>query len=107
MWESLDKQQALPILVLGISVVLITHLFYTYRKLRHIPGPLIAKFTDLHRFFLARNRLIHVYQSLAHQRYGPAVRFGPNLVSICDPEAIQTIFSLRGGFPKVCHPPLR
>ncbi|OOQ88637.1 putative cytochrome P450 [Penicillium brasilianum] len=100
MWESTDKQQALPILVLGISVVLITHLVYTYRKLRHIPGPLIAKFTDLHRFFLARNRLIHLYQSLAHQRYGPAVRFGPNLVSICDPEAIQTIFSLRGGFPK-------
>ncbi|GIJ83167.1 hypothetical protein Asppvi_001686 [Aspergillus pseudoviridinutans] len=103
LWESLDKQQAVSVLALGISTVLVYHLFCTYWQLQHIPGPLIAKFSDFHRFILARRGLIHLYQACAHQRFGPVVRFGPNLVSICDPEAIHTIFNLRTGFAKACH----
>lgn len=102
--ESLERQQPLAVLVLGVTTILVYHLYRTYSQLQHIPGPLIAKFTNFHRFLLARRGRLHLYQDRAHQRYGPAVRFGPNLVCICDPEAIQTIFNLRGGFPKVCQP---
>ncbi|OGE48300.1 hypothetical protein PENARI_c030G11328 [Penicillium arizonense] len=98
--ESLDRQQPLAVLILGVTTLLVYHLYRTYSRLQHIPGPLIAKFTNFHRFLLARRGRLHLYQDRAHQRYGPAVRFGPNLVCICDPEAIQTIFNLRGGFPK-------
>jgi hypothetical protein len=104
LWESLDTQQALAVLVIGITTILVYHLYRTYSRLQHIPGPFIAKFTNFYRFILARRGFLHLYQTLAHRRYGPAVRFGPNLVCICDPEAIQTIFNLRGGFPKVCNP---
>ncbi|KAF4164799.1 hypothetical protein CNMCM6936_008766 [Aspergillus lentulus] len=100
LWESLDTQQALAVLVIGITTVLVYHLYRTYSHLQHIPGPFVAKFTNFYRFILARRGFLHLYQTLAHRRYGPAVRFGPNLVCICDPEAIQTIFNLRGGFPK-------
>ena len=101
--ESLNRQQPLAVLILGITTVLVYHLYRTYSQLNHIPGPLIAKFTNFYRFLLARRGRLHLHLDRAHQRYGPVVRFGPNLVCICDPEAIQTVFNLRGGFPKVCE----
>ncbi|UZP36261.1 hypothetical protein NXS19_004077 [Fusarium pseudograminearum] len=100
LWEFLDKQQALAVLAIGFSSVLIYHLAQNYRRLQHIPGPLVAKLTDIHRFMLVRSGFIHLYQASAHERYGTAVRFGPNLVSICDPEAIQDVFNMRNGFNK-------
>jgi hypothetical protein len=107
LWESLDKQQAVTMLALGISMVLAYHLFHTHWQLQNIPGPLFAKFTNLHRFVLVRCGFIHLYQAKAHQRHGPIVRFGPNMVSICDPEAIHTIFHMRSGFVKACNSRLR
>ncbi|KAJ5814448.1 uncharacterized protein N7503_001198 [Penicillium pulvis] len=98
--EPLDMQRPLVVLILGITTILLYHIYRTYSQLQHIPGPLLAKFTNFYRFFLARHGRLHLHQDRAHQRYGPAVRFGPNLVCICDPEAIQTIFNLRGGFSK-------
>ncbi|KAF5622331.1 benzoate 4-monooxygenase cytochrome P450 [Fusarium sp. NRRL 52700] len=102
LWEYLDKQQAALVLTLGVTSILIHHLFSTYYRLYHIPGPFIAKLTDLHRFFCVRSGFIHLYQAKAHSRYGPVVRFGPNMVSVCDPDAIQTIFHNRTGFDKAC-----
>ncbi|KAF5589033.1 cytochrome P450 monooxygenase [Fusarium subglutinans] len=101
-WEFLDKQQAALVLALGITSILIHHLFSKYYRLYHIPGPLIAKLTDLHRFFCVRSGFIHLYHAKAHERYGPVVRFGPNMVSVCDPDAIQMIFHKRNGFDKAC-----
>lgn len=103
LWESLDKPKPLAVLIFGITTLLVWHIYRTYARLRHFPGPFIAKFTNFHRFLLARHGRLHLYQDRAHQQYGSAVRFGPNLVCICDPEAIPTIFNLRGGFPKVCE----
>jgi hypothetical protein len=103
LWQSLDMQQAASALVFVMGAVIFYHLFHTCTQLRHIPGPLIARFTDVHRYVLARGGLIHLYQTRAHQRYGPVVRFGPNLVLICDPEAIPTVFHMRNGFAKACY----
>lgn len=103
LWEFLNTKQELTALVVGVTAVLVYQLYHTYSRLKHVPGPFVAKFTNLYRFILARRGFLHLYLDLAHKRYGPAVRFGPNLVCICDPEAIQTIFNLRGGFPKVCN----
>ncbi|PCD18707.1 hypothetical protein FGRA07_06460 [Fusarium graminearum] len=91
---------ALAFLAIGFSSVLIYQLAHNYRRLQHIPGPLVAKLTDIHRFMLVRSGFIHLYQASAHERYGSVVRFGPNLVSICDPEAIQEVFNMRNGFNK-------
>lgn len=101
--EFLNTKQELAALFAGITAVLVYQLYRTYSRLKHIPGPFIAKFTNLYRFILARRGFLHLYLDVAHKRYGPAVRFGPNLVCICDPEAIPTIFNHRGGFPKACN----
>lgn len=102
-WELLDRQQTALLLGIGIISILIRHVFYKYYRLQHIPGPLIAKFTDIHRFLCVRSGFVHLYQAKAHRRYGPIVRFGPNMVTICDPEAIQEVFHKRIGFNKAGH----
>lgn len=102
--QHLAKQDVASLSLLGIITLLIYHLLRTYWRLSHVPGPLVAKFTNLHRFVLARSGFIHLYQARAHHRYGPLVRFGPNLVSVCDPEAIPTIFHMRVGLNKVSMP---
>ncbi|KAF4156803.1 hypothetical protein CNMCM6069_006325 [Aspergillus lentulus] len=35
-----------------------------------------------------------------HEKYGPVVRIGPNVVCVSDPEYISTIYPVREGFPK-------
>jgi hypothetical protein len=67
LWESLDTQQALAVLVIGITTILVYHLYRTYSRLQHIPGPFIAKFTNFYRFILARRGFLHLYQTLAHR----------------------------------------
>lgn len=102
MWDFLEKQQVASALAFAIGTALVCYLLSTSLHLRKIPGPFIAKFTDIHRYVLARGGLIHLYQTQAHQKYGPVVRFGTNMVSICDPEAISTVFHMRNGFKKAC-----
>jgi hypothetical protein len=36
-----------------------------------------------------------------HEKYGFAVRLGPDLVSVSDPSLIRTIYDSRGAFLKV------
>ncbi|PHH58643.1 hypothetical protein CDD82_2807 [Ophiocordyceps australis] len=98
-WESLNKRETVFALAFGIGIVL-AYQFYRASKLQSIPGPFIAKFTNLHRFFLTRSGYAHLYQARAHEKYGAVVRFGPNMVSFCDPEAIPSIFHMRNGFAK-------
>ena len=36
-----------------------------------------------------------------HEQYGSAVRLGPNLVSLSDPDLIKVVYDVRGSFVKV------
>ncbi|KAI9373461.1 cytochrome P450 [Aspergillus egyptiacus] len=76
-------------LALGLTLL---HLLYNYSRLKSIPGPFLARFTDLWRAH-ARNSTGYG-QSLAelHQRYGSIVRLGPNAVSISDIEDIAGVY---------------
>lgn len=76
-------------------------LLRVYRRLRHIPGPFWAKFTDLQRVLWVQTQRAHEIHQAAHEKYGDVVRFGPNMVSLADPDWIETLYSMRRGFPKV------
>lgn len=83
---------------------LVLYLFGTYWHLHHIPGPFIAKFTDLWRLInVYQRRPEEVYLKL-HKRYGDVIRIGPNCVSITGPDTIQEIYGIGKGFIKVCSP---
>lgn len=71
--------------------------------LRKVPGPRLAKVTELWR----TNRYLKGYWHRdileLHRKYGPVVRISPNEVSIVSPELAKTIYSYSGGTQKVRH----
>ncbi|XXH04747.1 hypothetical protein Hte_011169 [Hypoxylon texense] len=65
-----------------------------------IPGPLIARITDLplvwHAYVGDEAQYVHDL----HLKYGPVVRIGTESVDFVDPGVIYPIYSHKGGFPK-------
>lgn len=71
-----------------------------FHPLRHVPGPIIAKCTNLwlyYHYFVGDQ--CSVIQRL-HQRYGPILRVAPNEVEIAKGEALWPIYGKDGGFDK-------
>lgn len=68
--------------------------------LNHIPGPPLASYTNLWRFFVVWTRRAESTHLALHEKYGPLVRLGPRVVSVSDPAAIQIIYALNAGFVK-------
>lgn len=70
------------------------------RDLRKIPGPFLARFTDLYRLLLVRTGVAHERYIQLHDHYGPFVRLGPNHVSVGCPTAIPILYNTRTRHPK-------
>lgn len=88
--------------IIGLFIICLYCLKWRYRSgLRSIPGPFLASITNLYRFFDAWSWKCQDNQLALHEKYGKFVRYGPNLVSISDPEAIQVIYTINKGFVKV------
>lgn len=86
--------------VTGVYLVLASVL--QYWRLRHIPGPPIAAWTNLwlmqrlngkEKFYDIRKRL--------HQKYGPVQRYGPNRVMFSDVSAVHSVLPTSNVLPKV------
>ncbi|KAK6602264.1 benzoate 4-monooxygenase cytochrome p450 [Botrytis cinerea] len=74
--------------------------FYFTSPLKSIPGPFLAKFTNFWRLIDTYNGRAELTHKFLHEKYGQAVRIGPNLVSLNDPDLVRTIYSLKGEFLK-------
>ncbi|KAI0890809.1 cytochrome P450 [Annulohypoxylon nitens] len=83
-----------------LIIYTILHLFTTYWKLRTIPGPFWAKFTDAQRMLWVKTKKAEIIHLEAHEKYGEFVRLGPNMVSLNDPAAIPELYPMRPGFGK-------
>lgn len=77
------------------------HLFRVWWRLRHIPGPFWANFTNLQRVLWVKTGRSHEIHRAVHDRYGEVVRFAPNMVSLANPAWIPQLYPIRPGFPKV------
>ena len=90
----------ITILLLGYFVASMI-LSVTKPGLRHIPGPLLARFS---RYFLVREATKGnghtLYRSL-HEKYGKIVRVGPNKLAISDPDMIDAIYGITSQYKKV------
>ena len=93
---------SLPLYAFAIILTfLLITLFQRYRKLSHVPGPLLASLTDLWRAY-HQNFGDHAAFSIAmHEKYGPIVRVGPNTIHVSDARAISAIYTAHGEFRKV------
>ncbi|KAF9001677.1 cytochrome P450 monooxygenase pc-bph [Cyathus striatus] len=65
---------------------------HAYNKDQSIPGPFLAKLSDLWLGKIAadghRSEVVHAL----HEKYGPVVRIAPNHISIADPNALPIVY---------------
>ncbi|KAL4991599.1 hypothetical protein BDW68DRAFT_135868 [Aspergillus falconensis] len=65
----------------------------SYRRLSHIPGPFLAKLTNIPRFTWVLSNKAHDIHVSLHRKYGPLVRLGPNIVSFADPKEVGHVYA--------------
>jgi hypothetical protein len=93
-------QPFLSLLSLAFVYVLLTTA-RSYYRLSHIPGPFLARFTNIPRFLWVWSNNAHNVHIALHRKYGPVVRFGPNMVSVAAPEEISQIYGFKKPWLKV------
>lgn len=84
-----------------VFLVFAANAFRTLHHLHSVPGPVLAKFTNLQRMLWVQARKAHDVHLSLHRRHGHLVRMGPNMVSVSDPAAIPIIYGFDGRFKKV------
>lgn len=90
------------ILTTSIACICLYPLYQRYRSgLRSVPGPFLASVTDLYRFLDVLTWKCQENQLVLHKKYGKYVRYGPNMVAISDPDAVQVIYAINNKFVKV------
>ncbi|KAI1412268.1 cytochrome P450 [Hypoxylon sp. FL1857] len=68
--------------------------------LRSLPGPFLARFTDLWYFWKLRQGSFEKVNKALHEKYGPVVRYGPYRYSFDDQTATKVIYSHGTQFAK-------
>lgn len=71
-----------------------------FHPLARYPGPVIAKLTDAYQLYHAYRGDRHLEFWRLHQRYGPAVRFGPNSLVFDSAPALKDIYGFRSNVRK-------
>lgn len=91
--------------LLATCLLLLVFLFQRHQRLRSVPGPWLASWTNLWRAYSQNYRNFADVLLQLHEQYGPLVRIGPNVVSVSDARAVSTIFTMHGEFEKVRSSP--
>jgi hypothetical protein len=69
--------------------------------LSKFPGPLAAKLTDGYRSLLTLGGDVDSHTRAWHDRWGTAVRVGPNAISLSDPDLIKAVYTTKNPWRKV------
>jgi cytochrome P450 len=80
------------LLLLAAGALAVVQLTVNSFKLRGIPGPLMARFTDVWRFQAMRSKGWSTRLVALHKKHGKLVRIGPNHISVSDPAAIPIVY---------------
>ncbi|KAL4886425.1 cytochrome P450 [Aspergillus karnatakaensis] len=91
-------QWAASILSLYIVWTIVYRLFF--HPLASYPGPLLWRISILPSLYYAWTGDRHLVVDKLHKKYGKALRLEPNLVSICTPNAIKTMYGVGTKFEK-------
>lgn len=89
-----------------ISVALLVLTTYLIRcltswhRLRHIPGPTLARHSSLWLLKKLLSGNFHEHMRSAAEQYGPLVRIGPNDLLCTDPETLRRICGVRSTYTK-------
>ncbi|KAF9238714.1 hypothetical protein LCP9604111_9356 [Penicillium roqueforti] len=89
-----------------LPAILVTLVIFHFTRkylnpgLTSIPGPLLARITNLWRFIDVANGRSEVTLHNLHQKHGDYVRLGPNVVSVRNLDALKTIYGINKGYQK-------
>ncbi|KAF2766525.1 cytochrome P450 family protein [Teratosphaeria nubilosa] len=92
-------------MILLTVLPLLAFLAYTIHQhlsapLAKVPGPFLAKLTNIYRAILAARGKQHREYIDLHRKYGKVVRVAPGVVSIADPDAYREIYKAGNKYPK-------
>ncbi|KAL1303762.1 hypothetical protein AAFC00_007102 [Neodothiora populina] len=74
--------------------------FTTYKSHRTIPGPFVAKFSNIWLASHTKKGRKFAAVDAAHRKYGKVVRVGYNFISIADERGLHTVYAHGNGFLK-------
>jgi hypothetical protein len=94
-------QFTVPIMAATLAYYIICYLI---SPLKDIPGPFLARFTNLWRVYNYYRFVPLDTQKKLHAQYGTAVRLGPNMISLNDPSLIPIVYNVRGTSAKCVFP---
>ncbi|KAK4641120.1 hypothetical protein QC761_609560 [Podospora bellae-mahoneyi] len=92
---------AVTVLVAPIVTLLLWFTFsWATSPLRGYPGPFLAGYTNLWRLYHVRTGKYELTMKRLHDKYGPVVRIGPNLLDLDYPELSKLLYGTDGKWRK-------
>lgn len=92
---------AVTVLVAPIVTLLLWFTFsWAASPLRGYPGPFLAGYTNLWRLYHVRTGKYELTMKRLHDKYGPVVRIGPNLLDLDYPELSKVLYGTDGKWRK-------
>lgn len=90
-------------LVLSVVILFISRFLWNYLRspLKSFPGPAATSFTNIWRLQDVFRGRCDITQTALHRKHGPAVRMGPNLLSLSDPNLISQVYNTKSPWLKV------
>ncbi|OQE45044.1 hypothetical protein PENCOP_c002G01393 [Penicillium coprophilum] len=91
-----------PKLALSVALLVVSHFLWNYIRspLKSFPGPSLASFTNIWRMQDVFKGRCDITQIKLHRMYGPAVRMGPNILSLSDPNMISVVYNTKNPWVK-------
>lgn len=90
----------LPFLAGGLLLAYFLVPYLQRSRLRDIPAPSFAAFTNFWLLLQARQGIRFLSVDAAHKKYGKLVRIAPRHVSVADDAAVAAIYGHGNGFLK-------
>lgn len=96
-------------LALSVVILFISRFLWNYVRspLKSFPGPAPTSFTNIWRLQDVFRGRCDITQTALHRKYGSAVRMGPNVLSLSDPNLISQVYNTKSPWLKVCHSSVR
>lgn len=90
-------------IALSVAVLFTSRFLWNYFRspLKSFPGPLPTSFTNIWRFLDVFRGRCDITQNALHRKYGSAVRVGPNILSLSDPNLISQVYNTKSPWLKV------
>ncbi|KAJ5113682.1 cytochrome P450 [Penicillium angulare] len=87
---------------LSVAILFVSRFVWNYIRspLKSYPGPFATSFTNIWRMQDVFKGRCDITQNALHRKYGPAVRMGPNHLSLSDPSLIDQVYNTKNPWVK-------